>query len=160
MSAPGKPDDTVDDGLLVPFGREELDLFVALREGYCRDDNAPFDLVETRRCFQELVGPAAGLGRGFFIRNDGTMVGYVVLTFGFSFEHGGRDAIVDEIYVRASDRRQGLGRRALEAIEALARRQGVRAIHVETRRSNPGAFRLYERLGYVPRPSVFSSKKL
>jgi ribosomal protein S18 acetylase RimI-like enzyme len=36
----------------------------------------------------------------------------------------------------------------------------MRAVHVETRRSNPGVFRLYERLGYRPHASVLSSKLL
>jgi len=156
-----EPTGTPDEALLTPFRPDDVDFFVALREGYCRDDNAAFDLVETRRCYQELLGSDVGHGRGFFIRaGGGEPVGYLVVSFGFSFEWGGRDATVDEIYVRADSRRQGLGRRALEALEPYLRAAGIRAIHVETRRSNPGAFRLYERSGYRPHASVFSSKLL
>jgi len=45
-------------------------------------------------------------------------------------------------------RGQGVGSALLDAAEQLARRRRCRALRLEVRTDNPGAVRLYERLGY------------
>ena len=40
-------------------------------------------------------------------------VGYLVLTLGYSLEYGGRDAFIDEVYIRSSYRGRGIGTAAL-----------------------------------------------
>jgi len=45
-------------------------------------------------------------------------------------------------------RGQGVGSALLGAVEQLARRRHCRALRLEVRADNPGAVRLYERLGY------------
>jgi GNAT superfamily N-acetyltransferase len=42
-------------------------------------------------------------------------VGYIVLTFGYSLEYLGRDAFIDEFYLRESYRGRRWGRRTLES---------------------------------------------
>lgn len=93
-----------------------------------------------------LADPSLGQAWIFF---DGeTPIGYVVLTFGFSFEYHGRDAFIDELYVEPLYRRQGIGRRAMQFIEERARECGVRAIHLEVDEGNDAAEQLYRRVGY------------
>lgn len=48
---------------------------------------------------------------------DGQAMGYVALTYGFTFERGGRYALVDELYVADSARSQGMGRAALLLVQ-------------------------------------------
>ena len=45
------------------------------------------------------------LGRLFAIDDDGSVVGYLVLTFGFSLEFGGRNAVVDELFEKLQENR-------------------------------------------------------
>ena len=45
-------------------------------------------------------------------------------------------------------RGRGVGSALLDAVEQLARRRRCRALRLEVRADNPGAVRLYERLGY------------
>jgi ribosomal protein S18 acetylase RimI-like enzyme len=45
-------------------------------------------------------------------------------------------------------RGQGVGSALLDAVEQLASRRRCRALRLEVRADNPGAIRLYERLGY------------
>ncbi len=40
----------------------------------------------------------------WLIRHGGQTVGYVVLTFDYGLEYGGREMFIDELYVRASHR--------------------------------------------------------
>ena len=82
---------------------------------------------------------------------DGTqrkLEGYIVLTIGYSLERGGRDAFIDELFVRAERRGCGLGAQAVAIAEAGARRRGVRAVHLEVDHTNERARRLYERVGF------------
>jgi ribosomal protein S18 acetylase RimI-like enzyme len=71
-----------------------------------------------------------------------------VLTLGWSLELGGRDAFIDELYVKPARRGRGLGTLALATAEAAARRRGVRALHLEVDVTNETARRLYQRVGF------------
>lgn len=76
------------------------------------------------------------------------LAGYVVLTFGFSLEFHGRDALLDELYVREAYRERGAGTLTLAFVEELCRTEGVHALHLEADRGNERVRRLYERAGY------------
>lgn len=78
-------------------------------------------------------------------------LGYVAATFGWSIEMGGLDAFVDEIYLRETVRGRGMGGEALSALARLLKAEGVRAMHLEVARDDPGARRLYGKLGFEPR---------
>jgi ribosomal protein S18 acetylase RimI-like enzyme len=97
----------------------------------------------------------ARLGRTWFIEADGEACGYLALCYGYSLELGGRDAYVDELYIRAPFRGRGLGTRALEAACDAARADGVVALYLEVRQDNLEAQRYYERLGFERRDRYF-----
>lgn len=89
------------------------------------------------------------LGSFWLIEVDGTPAGYAALTYGFSFEFGGRDAFVDELFVDEALRGRGAGATALQQLQARARDLGLVAIHLQTEAYNPRAKRLYEAVGFV-----------
>ena len=60
--------------------------------------------------------------------------GYAVVTWGYSLESGGPDALLDEIYVREPGR--GLGGSALDTILDDLRRRGLCRMFLETERHN------------------------
>ncbi len=76
------------------------------------------------------------------------VVGYIVLTLGFSFEFLGTDAFVDELYVLPQYRRRGFGLEAVKYLEAQANKLGVNAVHLEVDGGNEPAFELYRRMGF------------
>jgi len=93
-----------------------------------------------------LVRPDLGQAWIFF---DGEIpVGYIVLTFGYSFEFHGRDSFIDELYIEPQYRRQGIGGRAMRFVEKRALELGVNAIHLEVDGGNEPAEELYRRSGY------------
>ena len=108
----------------------------------------PFDEGEVRTALEKFLGDAE-LGQAWLLWLDEEPVGYVILTFGYSFEFRGRDAFVDELYIEPEFRRMGLGRRAMEFMEKKARELGVNAVHLEVDRGNDGAAELYRRAGYA-----------
>jgi GNAT superfamily N-acetyltransferase len=62
-------------------------------------------------------------------------------------------ARVHRVFVRPEARGQGLSRRMMGHIEALASEAGYRRLELETGTRQPAARRVYESLGYTPIPS-------
>jgi ribosomal protein S18 acetylase RimI-like enzyme len=93
-----------------------------------------------------LASPELGQAWVFF--DAETPIGYIVLTFGYSFEFHGRDSFIDELYIEPQYRRQGIGRRAMQFVEERARELGVNAIHLEVDQGNDPAAALYRLAGY------------
>lgn len=88
------------------------------------------------------------LGQAWVFYDEDTPVGYIVLTFGYSFEFHGRDSFIDELYIEPQYRRQGIGKRAMQFVEERARELRVNAIHLEVDQGNDPAAELYRRAGY------------
>ncbi len=95
-----------------------------------------------------------------FLCADGARVGYAVLTFGFSIEHGGRDGFIDDLYLVPAVRGRGLGTAAMAMLERIAAKHGVRALHLEVARDNPRAEALYRSRGYGITERKLMSKRL
>ncbi|HEV2762795.1 MAG TPA: GNAT family N-acetyltransferase [Pyrinomonadaceae bacterium] len=133
---------------VTPADEGDEDLLVELMREFYAVEHLRFDDEASRRALAMLLGSRA-YGVVYVIRAGEETAGYLVLTFGFSLEFHGRDALVDELYVREAFRGRGLGRAALRAAEALCRDEGVKAIHLEIDRTNVRAQGLYRGEGYV-----------
>jgi GNAT superfamily N-acetyltransferase len=82
------------------------------------------------------------------ISGEGEIVGYVVITLGFSLEYLGRDAFVDGLYVTPEWRGKGLGRRALRVVEDACRELEVNALHLAVERDKADVWRVYQTAGF------------
>ena len=121
-----------------------------------------FDLSDAEReaVLQPLLDEPS-LGQVWLLECGPEAVGYVALCFGYSIEFQGRDAFIDELYIRPAWRGRGLGRLALEEACRRARDAGVRALHLEVANDNDRALRLYAALGFEDRPRFhLMSRKL
>jgi ribosomal protein S18 acetylase RimI-like enzyme len=70
------------------------------------------------------------------------------LTFGRRQREG--ELLMDGIVVHSSQRGQGIGTRLLQAVFDFAQANGFHSVRLDVVDTNPGARRLYERLGFVP----------
>lgn len=101
------------------------------------------------------------LGGIWLIYCDHQSVGYIALCVGYSIEFAGKDAFIDEFYIRPEFRGKGLGKRTLEFIKIAAQDLGIRAIHLEVARANTNAHKLYSRSNFEVREKyVLMSVKL
>jgi ribosomal protein S18 acetylase RimI-like enzyme len=143
---------------LVLVSAADLPLLERLVRAYYVEDRHSFD---EKRQPAALAALAAGepFGRAWLIELDGRRVGYVVLSWGFSVEAGGREACLDEIYLLPEVRGRGLGGRVLVLVEAEARAFGVRRIFLEVERHNR-VIGLYRRAGYADHDRFLMSKLL
>ncbi|MBS0123046.1 GNAT family N-acetyltransferase [Thetidibacter halocola] len=78
-------------------------------------------------------------------------VGYIALSFGWSLEYGGLDAIVDELYIRPAVRKRGMGGEALDGVAKAMREAGVKALHLEADLNDERLHGFYRRARFAPR---------
>ena len=88
------------------------------------------------------------LGQVWLVSAGPELVGYAVLTYGYSLEFGGRYGLVDELYVRPGWRGQGVGQATLEFVASQGRAVGLSALRLEVERGNRRAIGLYQRQGF------------
>lgn len=110
-------------------------------------DGYPFDPKKAAHNFHALMAHQH-LGRLWLIAEAEQVIGYVFLAFGFSFEYGGRNAFIDELYVQPSHRNRGLGKTVLAFVEQQAIELGVQTLHLEVERHNEAGLRLYSGRGF------------
>lgn len=80
----------------------------------------------------------------FIARDAGKAVGCGALR-----RHADGIGEVKRMYTRPSHQGQGIGRHVLTAVEALARREGLTRLVLETGDRHPAAWRVYERGGFT-----------
>jgi diamine N-acetyltransferase len=122
-------------------------LIVMMRDLYAHDGLAPLDEESARRALLGVISDDT-FGRVFMILLENEVGGYAVLTFGYSLEFHGRDAFVDELYLRNEYRGQGIGKRALEFLTEVCIAEGVSALHLEVERANTSAQAVYRKFGF------------
>jgi ribosomal protein S18 acetylase RimI-like enzyme len=118
-----------------------------MREFYSVE-HLEFDESSVGRSLRELFEHAEH-GTLVLIEDERVPLGYLVLTYGFSLEFGGRFALLDELYVRASFQGKGIGTAAMSFVEDLCRQSGMAAVRLEVHRTNEIAQRLYRKGGYM-----------
>jgi len=112
------------------YAYEELPFNATVEDGISR-------LLESSRC-----------GWFFELARGETAAGYAVLTRAFDHEVGGELAVLTDFFLLEQYRRQGIGSRALELIEAFARAQGLRCVLLHVLDRNAAARQFYARHGF------------
>lgn len=132
---------------LEPLGEDDLDDLLPFVREYHAFEGVHMPDAARRAAVGRLLGDPA-LGAIWGIGVDSRRVGYIALTYGYSIEFRGRDAFIDEFFIREPWRRRGLGRAALDQVKARAAELGLKALHLEVARSNRPAQKLYRNLGF------------
>lgn len=137
----------------------EADLLVEMMRDFNAHERIAFDEPAVRAALAQLFADDAR-GLACLLLWGGEVAGYVVITFGFSIEFRGRDAFVDELFVKDEFRGRGVGAAATRYAEGLCRERGVRALHLEVERENTRAQSVYRRAGFVDHDRYLLTKWL
>jgi ribosomal protein S18 acetylase RimI-like enzyme len=144
-----------------PFFRRaqeaDADLILELMREYYAFDGHHFDEGKSSAALIGLLRDDS-FGLVWLIEDGNVAVGYVVLTLGYSLELLGRDAFIDEFYLREDYRGRGWGRQAIAFVEDAARSLGVNSIHLEVTRPNTTAQQIYRKLGFEDRQHYLMTK--
>jgi len=134
---------------------DDLDILATLSAEFNEIDGHNHDDLRVRAALTPLLQDDA-LGVVYLI--GGPPSGYAVVTWGYSIESGGRDALLDEIYVRS--RGEGIGGEAFEEILDDLRTRGISRMFLETERPNDTVRRFYARHGFMEDDSIWMSRQL
>lgn len=135
----------------------DAELLLDFMQSYYAFDGHAFDRQKAGGALAGLLHDP-NLGAAWLILDGATPVGYIVLCFGYSLEWLGRDAFVDEFYLREEYRGRGWGTNTIAFLEGAARDCGIRALHLEVVNGNETALHLYQKLGFREHKSAFLSK--
>ena len=147
----------------VQFRRAEpadIDDLLRLQAGYYQEDGYAYDEGKAHQAWQTFLRDTS-LGSAWAVESAAGLVGYIVVTLGYSLEYLGTDAFVDELYLVPEVRGRGLGREALRIAEAACAGLGVKALPSRGRAEQDWRAReLYRGLGFVGSQRVLMTKRL
>jgi ribosomal protein S18 acetylase RimI-like enzyme len=130
-----------------PARAGDAGLLIELAQAFHREDGHPLSAEGEAALRQIAAGePMAGC---WIIRRANEAIGYLVLTLGFSIEHGGRDGFIDDLYLIPAARGGGVGSAVLDFALEQARKLGVRTLHLEVDVANDRATSLYRSRGFA-----------
>ncbi len=139
--------------------RADVGLLVGFMREFYEHENLPFDEPAARQAMEKILQDHA-LGRVWRIQDGEQAIGYVVLTLGYSLEYHGRDAFIDEIYLRASHRGKGIGAQIIQFVEDVCRNLEVQALHLEVERANTKVQVFYHKVGFEDHDRYLLTKRI
>jgi GNAT superfamily N-acetyltransferase len=125
-----------------PFTSSDCTLVIKMMEDFYSIDNYPFDTDHSKKLFYQFIEDE-NLGKGWLIYHENDVVGYIILTYIFSFEYQGRIAFLDELYIKETGRGKGIGKLAIQFIEQEAPKLSLKVIYLEVEKHNETAQKLY-----------------
>ena len=135
----------------------DVEILVSFIREFCEFDGHIFEEESIRTTLLKLLLDAS-LGRVWLIHRDEEAIGYIVITFGYSLEYRGRDAFIDEFYIRESDRGQGIGKQTIQFLEKVCPELGINALHLEVERKNTIAQNFYRQVGFTDQNRYLMTK--
>ena len=129
------------------LSEQELPALLEMMREFYAQQHMRFDEAAASRAINKLL-QSLEHGQIYFIFRGTDLAGYFALTFCFSLEFHGRFALLDELYLRESFRRQKLGKAVVAFAEELCKKTGARALRLEVGRENGPAQALYRAAGF------------
>ncbi|MEI2578818.1 GNAT family N-acetyltransferase [Scytonema sp. PRP1] len=135
----------------------DTELLIQFIQEFYKYDDHPFDEASIRAALAKILEDNS-LGRVWLIQQDNQAIGYIVLTFGYSLEYRGRDAFIDEFYIRETHRGQGVGVKTIQFIESVCPSLEIKALHLEVERENTIAQSFYRKVGFADQNRYLMTK--
>lgn len=127
-------------------GPADLDALAALFDAYRQFYEQPSDVARARQWLRERL--RFGESTVLVAKRGGAALGFVQLYPMFSSVRTAKTWILNDLYVDAGARRQGVARSLLDAAAAFAREDGAAGISLETTQDNDAARALYRAAGW------------
>ena len=125
-----------------PVEISDIEVITQMMKDFYAIDNYPMDVEVTKTLFQEFISNEH-LGKSWLIYSENEIVGYIILTFIFSFEYGGKIAFVDELFIKETARGKGFGKEAIQFIQQEVPKLSLKLLYLEVEPHNENAQKLY-----------------
>jgi GNAT superfamily N-acetyltransferase len=140
--------------------KDDLGKILALRAEFTNNDPALVSNVQAdKEMFERLIGHPS-IGQVYLLTLSHRDIGYMVLTFGFSVEHRGRAAFLDEMYVRPGHRGKGITAQCIDMAIATSKKLGVRALHLGVEGANETARKVYRAWGFQDHNRLLMTREI
>lgn len=120
----------------------QIETITSMMQDFYAIDNYPIDIEVSKKLFQEFISDDK-LGKAWLIYSENELIGYVILTFVFSFEYQGRIAFIDELYLKETARGKGIGAKTLQFIKEQIPKLSLKLLYLEVEHHNENAQKLY-----------------
>ena len=125
-----------------PLEITDISTITQMMRDFYAIDNYPIDVEVTKTLFQEFIFNEH-VGKSWLIYSENEIVGYIILTFIFSFEYGGKIAFVDELFIKETARGKGIGKEAIQFIQREVPKLSLKLLYLEVEPHNENAQKLY-----------------
>ena len=125
-----------------PLAHSDIEKVVAMMQDFYAIDNYPIAVDLAKKLFEEFIADE-NLGRAWLVKDGEESIGYVILTFVFSFEYKGRIAFLDELYLSEKARGRGIGKEAMNFVKVQAEELKLKILYLEVENHNEKAQKLY-----------------
>ena len=120
----------------------DIEIITQMMRDFYVIDNYPMDVEVAKTLFQEFISNEH-LGKSWLIYSENEVVGYIILTFIFSFEYGGKIAFLDELFIKETARGKGFGKEAIQFIQQEVPKLSLKLLYLEVEPHNENAQKLY-----------------
>jgi ribosomal protein S18 acetylase RimI-like enzyme len=140
------------DGMkIIELSLSDTDQLLPLIEAYWLHDTiVGYEPSRLRRQLSEFLSEPA-YGCGWLATCSKIAVGYLLCSFVYSFEHGGLTAEIDELFVAAPYRRQGIGQALVGRAKPELAGRGCHYLQMQVADDNAEAQGFYTRRGFKPK---------
>ena len=125
-----------------PLEITDISTITQMMQDFYAIDNYPMDVEVAKNLFHEFISNE-NLGKSWLIYSENEIVGYIILTFIFSFEYGGKIAFVDELFIKENARGKGIGKEAIQFIQREVPKLSLKLLYLEVEPHNENAQKLY-----------------
>lgn len=125
-----------------PLEIVDIEIITQMMRDFYEIDNYPMDVEVAKTLFQEFISNEH-LGKSWLIYSENEIVGYIILTFIFSFEYGGKIAFVDELFIKETARGKGFGKETIQFIQREVPKLSLKLLYLEVEPHNENAQKLY-----------------
>ena len=125
-----------------PLEIADIEVITQMMQNFYAIDNYPMDIEVAKTLFQEFI-TNEHLGKSWLIYSENEIVGYIILTYIFSFEYGGKIAFLDELFIKETARGKGFGKEAIQFIQQEVPKLSLKLLYLEVEPHNENAQKLY-----------------
>ena len=122
--------------------KSQIDSIVSMMQDFYAIDNYPIHIEESKQLFETFIANS-NLGKAWLVYKGEEVIGYVILTFVFSFEYKGILAFLDELYIKKEHQGKGFGKQAVQFVQQESSQLNVKMLYLEVEQHNENAQKLY-----------------
>lgn len=130
-----------------PIEKEDLPIVMDLMDAFYKIDNYGFDKATHSTLLLDFIAQT-NLGTSWLLYYNLEEIGYIILTFVYSFEFKGKIAFLDELFIKESFRGKGFGSKSIQFIKEQAQLLNVKMLYLEVEEHNETALKLYLTNGF------------